>query len=378
MRGLPRAFVAMSGDADESKTWQMGRVVKTFSGHVRRISSISVSEDAKYLYTGSVDGTARRWDVRTGTCMMVYENNGFSVTCIHHSGKFLYTGGASFNNTIRKWDVKFGKELGSIEKSQGHRSGITALRTDENHLYSGSWDGTVRSWLIKDCSHVNTYEGHQAGSQIKALSVFEDKVATGSTDKTCRIFDKATTECKVVIELDHGICGVLLIPNSIFVGTKDAKGYKYSTITGKKELDLAEPTDTFTDLGPEHPSSGFKEFCMSSVVSGGCVAAANRSSAHMWDAKTGEYLHTLYEADNVDVNALCLAVAAEEELPGRSYAFTGLDDNTAHVYTISEPVTAATASTAADTAAPVIASPAEKVVTPEGTQPQGSPCCVVS
>jgi len=361
------------GDDDTASKWQTGRLVKTFSGHVRRISSISVSEDAKYLYTGSVDGTARRWDAKDGTCLMVYENNGFSVTCIHNSGKFLYTGGASFNNTIRKWDVKFGKELGTIEKSQGHRSGITALRTDEENLYSGSWDGTVRSWRIQDCSHVNTYEGHQAGSQIKALSVLNNLVATGSTDKTSRIFDKTTTECKFVIECDFGICGVLLVADSVFVGTKDAKGYKYSTLTGKKELELKEPAECFTDLGPDHPSSGFKEICVSHL-NGGCIAAANRHAAHMWDIKTGEYLDSIFEADNVDVNALCLAQAVDEGVGGRSYAFTGLDDNTAHVYTISEPVY-----TTPD--APVVSrSAAEKAsngTTPGGTQPQSS-CCVVS
>jgi len=73
--------------------------------------------------------------------MMVYENNGFSVTCMHVSGKFLWTGGASFNNTIRKWDVKFGKELGAIEKAQGHRSGITALRTDDEYFTRGAGMG---------------------------------------------------------------------------------------------------------------------------------------------------------------------------------------------------------------------------------------------
>ena len=65
-------------------------------------------------------------------------------------------------------------------------------------------------YIVILCDHCHW----QAGSQIKALSVLDDKVATGSTDKTCRIFDKATTECKLVISLDFGICGVLLVPGT--------------------------------------------------------------------------------------------------------------------------------------------------------------------
>jgi len=382
--------------ADLTESWEMGRMLKTFTGHMRRISSIAVSEDGKQLYTGSVDGTSRRWDVSTGSCVMVYENNGFSVTCMHVKGKFLWTGGASFNNTIRKWDVKLGKELAAIEKAQGHRSGITALRTDENNLYSGSWDGTVKSWKITTCDSVATYEGHQAGSQIKALSVSGDSVATGSTDKTCRIFDKATAECQTVITLDFGVCGVLLRGDSVFIGTKDSRGFRFSAATGKKEFDLAAPDDTFTDLGAEHPSSGFKDLCMSHV-NGGCIVAANRSVAHFWDVQTGMHLHTIREADNVDVNAVCLVPALDEKVEGRAFVFTGLDDNSAHMYSVNQPVpvvpavqavpAAAVSSTAlspvgssassGSSSAPVVAK-VDKTAVPGHVQSPPSSCCVVS
>ena len=43
-----------------------GRVVRTFSGHVNLISSIGISPDEKYVYSGSFDGTTRLWDISTG------------------------------------------------------------------------------------------------------------------------------------------------------------------------------------------------------------------------------------------------------------------------------------------------------------------------
>merc|ERR1719487_1720133 len=103
---------------------------------------------------------------------------------------------------------------------------------------------------------------------------------------------------------------------------------------------------------------------------GGCIAAANRSAAHLWDVKTGEHLHTLYEADNIDVNALCLAKAVDEGVPGRAFAFTGLDDNTAHMYCITEPVTSVSESASSanvDKTATPISSPTP--AKPDGTQP---------
>lgn len=270
-----------------------------------------------------------------------------------------------------------------ISRAQEWHYGITNRR-GLSLLWKLGWDGVsrchklssftelqqVRSWRIKDCTNFNVYDGHQAGSQIKALSVSDDRVATGSTDKTCRVFDKNSAECIVVISLDVGVCGVLLFETSVFVGTKDSKGYKYCAKSGKLELTLAEPESTFMELGAEHPSSGFKELCMSSTK-GGCIAAANRSAAHLWDVKTGEVIHTLYEADNVDVNSICLCVAAAEVEPGRSFAFTGLDDNTAHMYCINEPVLPPAGST-------VVANPTpDKPTNGQPDQPQSS-CCVVS
>jgi len=43
-----------------------GKVIRTFSGHMNRISSIGISPDGKYVYSGSYDGTTRLWDINTG------------------------------------------------------------------------------------------------------------------------------------------------------------------------------------------------------------------------------------------------------------------------------------------------------------------------
>jgi WD40 repeat protein len=51
-----------------------GRVVRTFSGHVNLISSIGISPDGKYVYSGSYDGTTRLWDINTGKEIVQFIN----------------------------------------------------------------------------------------------------------------------------------------------------------------------------------------------------------------------------------------------------------------------------------------------------------------
>ncbi|MCX5827588.1 MAG: caspase family protein [Deltaproteobacteria bacterium] len=43
-----------------------GKEIRTFSGHINDISSIGISPDEKYVYSGSHDGTTRLWDISTG------------------------------------------------------------------------------------------------------------------------------------------------------------------------------------------------------------------------------------------------------------------------------------------------------------------------
>jgi WD40 repeat protein len=45
---------------------QSGKEIRTFSGHINDISSIGISPDEKYIYSGSHDGTTRLWDISTG------------------------------------------------------------------------------------------------------------------------------------------------------------------------------------------------------------------------------------------------------------------------------------------------------------------------
>ncbi len=49
-----------------------GKVLRNFSGHMNRISSIGISSDDKTLYSASYDGTTRLWDIATGKEMVQF------------------------------------------------------------------------------------------------------------------------------------------------------------------------------------------------------------------------------------------------------------------------------------------------------------------
>jgi WD40 repeat protein len=43
-------------------------VVREFKGHTKKVFSVCFSPDGEYALSGSVDNTARLWDVKTAKC----------------------------------------------------------------------------------------------------------------------------------------------------------------------------------------------------------------------------------------------------------------------------------------------------------------------
>ena len=105
-----------------------GSAPLSLKGHTDRISALAVSEDEKWLVSGSVDRTARLWDLET------------------MSQKHLFT-----NHRMGIGDVSF------------------AVHTDR--VATGSWDDSVHLWNSGDLSELVRLDGHEGGVQAVAQTV---------------------------------------------------------------------------------------------------------------------------------------------------------------------------------------------------------------
>ncbi len=65
----------ISGSKDKTiKLWYVytGECLKTFSEHSDVVNSVSFSFDNKYFISGSNDGTIKMWKVSTGECIRTF------------------------------------------------------------------------------------------------------------------------------------------------------------------------------------------------------------------------------------------------------------------------------------------------------------------
>jgi WD40 repeat protein/transcriptional regulator with XRE-family HTH domain len=143
--GLAVAYsTAQEADLFDLKT---GKASCALTGHTGYLTSVAISPDGKYALTGSVDRTARLWEVGTCRQLRVFTDNASIVTAAVFSpdGKYVLTG--HDDNKARLWDAASGAE---VRELQGHSYWVTsvAFSPDGRYVLTGSEDGTARLWDI--------------------------------------------------------------------------------------------------------------------------------------------------------------------------------------------------------------------------------------
>ncbi|PSB47423.1 hypothetical protein C7B80_09550 [Cyanosarcina cf. burmensis CCALA 770] len=196
------------------KIWHTsnGQCCQTLEGHASRVKSITFNPQGNVLASGSDDRTVRLWNLSTGQCVNVLEHtHGVWSVAFSPQGKILATG--CDDQKLWLWDCSSG-ECDKI--LQGHAGWILSViflpipptplekGGEEGILASGSKDKTVRLWDVSTGQCLKILEGHTGWVTSVACSAqapaansrdSPNLLASGSTDATVKLWNVSTGEC---------------------------------------------------------------------------------------------------------------------------------------------------------------------------------------
>ena len=259
----------------------MGQRLATLRGHHAAVVGIEFSPDQASVATGSLDGTARVWSLRSGLARRTLGPFGASL------------GAAAFDPTGRR--VAVGTDLGlvvvcdaatggELMRLESHRESITALcySSDGALLASSGTEGTVVLWDLETGLEQAVLEQHRRAVTAVAFSSDGRRVLTASLDATVVVWDAATGEPIATLEERGGVLTAVFSGDGRRVLTTTA-GADASLFDASTGLRLAEFT-------------GHRGRLTGAVLAAGerlVVTASMDRNARVYDATTGELKWTL-------------------------------------------------------------------------------------
>jgi len=180
---------------------------KVMRGHKLAVTALALTDDSRYTYTCSKDGSIVKWDVEygkkttfaSGPKSTHYSGPGYPgsfvpegetnkntlLACaVSWDGKFLAAAGMDYR--VHVYDANTGAHLNAFP---GHKDIVTSLafRDGTHQLFSASFDRTIKSWSMGDMMYIDTLYGHQ-GHIIGMDCDHRERPVTVSRDHTCRLW----------------------------------------------------------------------------------------------------------------------------------------------------------------------------------------------
>jgi len=206
-----------------------GEITVVLRGHEDPVSGLAFTPDGKHLVTASYDKTVRVWDAADGTEVAVFQGHDEAVLAVDCSKGLLVSGGAdgtmrlwapdaggsvvtlrgdgdflsaiafdpageilaassAGHGEIRLWDARTGRPLRSIEESGG-LSSLAFSPDGRKILAGGDEDAAGRIHDVETGALLRRLEGHSSSVKSVAFSPDGTRVATGSADRTIRLWD---------------------------------------------------------------------------------------------------------------------------------------------------------------------------------------------
>ncbi|XP_027361140.1 WD40 repeat-containing protein HOS15-like isoform X2 [Abrus precatorius] len=170
--------------------------IKTFAGHRNEVNCIKWDPTGSLLASCSDDSTAKIWSMKQDKCLHDFREHSKDIYTIRWSptgpgtsnpNKKLVLASASFDSTIKLWDVELGKLIYSLN---GHRDRVYSVAFSPNgeYLASGSPDKSIHIWSLKEGKIIKNYTGDGGIFEV-CWNKEGDKIAACFANNTVRVLD---------------------------------------------------------------------------------------------------------------------------------------------------------------------------------------------
>jgi WD40 repeat protein len=126
---------------------------RTLTGHSGWVTAVAFSPDGKRLASGSWDQTVKFWDVRTGRELANFSDDHKGIQAIAYSRDGRWLAAERSDNAVVLRDAATGREIRVLPGNSPGGNWIYSIAfspdTRGSCVASGSEDGTIKLWKLK-------------------------------------------------------------------------------------------------------------------------------------------------------------------------------------------------------------------------------------
>lgn len=192
---------------------------KALEAHKDRIKALALSPDANILASGGYDSLITTWSAKTGDQLKTIDAGGdvFSIAITNQGSEFVAAVSINDEHFVDIYAIENGMRLMRLK---GHTETIytVAICGDDKYIASGSLDKTIRIWDKDDYSQIFVLEGHAECVRSLVFDFKSKYLFSGSYDRYINKWDLSTGQ-KVQTFKGHTdfVLGVDIASNNSFL-----------------------------------------------------------------------------------------------------------------------------------------------------------------
>lgn len=252
--------------------WRSETYVLKQQGHYYDVTTVAYSPDGTYIATGADDAKVKVWNAQMGTCFVTFADHTQPVTAVAFlppAGQALVS--ASMDGTVRAFDLVRYRNFRTFTTPTPTQLISLAVDPAGEVVCAGSQDSfEVFVWSVRTARLLDSLPGHQGPVSCLAFASNRPLLASGSWDKTVRLWDiyggKGSVE---TLQHNHDVLAVAFRPDGKQLASATLDGSIY--LWDPAEGELLGTLEGRRDIARGHLSSDIR--IRSNTASGQCFTS---------------------------------------------------------------------------------------------------------
>jgi WD40 repeat protein/serine/threonine protein kinase len=249
--------------------------------HHGAITGMAYSDDGRWIVTAGEDATLKVWDAAYHTLIRTIELDDGRATALALSGARALTGHA--NGKVVLWDLERAAKVATVQRNEANIWAV-AFTGDATRFATASHDWKVTLWdANQPAAPLHVFDGHENAVQSLAYSPQAFLLASGSADKTVRLWDLQTLSLKRTYNGPRDFVTAVAFSHNgrtLAAGSLDGRIDVWSVGSSRRQRSLTGHKGRVTDVAFS-PGEDL------------LASASEDGTVRVWDIKRGRILRAL-------------------------------------------------------------------------------------